>query len=232
MNPDGSLNSKENYYQYATEPITGYPVYSYYEDFFYTYRTNFTKRFAEYIAGQLVMVKRLSNRWMLDASVTVSSWKDKYKGEYIDPQNITYYDGAANNWMNARWQLKIAGLYQFPYSINFSMVFRAREGYVRSTYANYIDVPNIGTRGVYGSSGGGGIFGDERLPNFYEFDFRLEKVFQIAEKFRVTLAADCFNAMNNSHYLAQQNLLTSDIYGRATNILNPRVFRFGARFEF
>jgi hypothetical protein len=232
MNPDGSLNSKDNYYQYSADPVTGYPVYSYYNDFFYTYRTNFTKRFSEYIAGQLVLVKRLSHRWMLDASVTISSWKEKYNGEFINPQNIPYYDGAANNWMNSRWQVKIAGLYQFPYAINFSMVFRAREGYVRSTYANFTDIPNVGTSAVYGSPGGGGVFGDERLPDFYEFDFRLEKVFSISEKMRVTIAADCFNAMNYAHTLAQQNLLTSDIYGRPTNILNPRVFRFGARFEF
>ena len=232
MNPDGSLDSKENYYQYDTESNTGYPVYAKTNDFFYTYRTNFTKRFSEYIAGQLVFVKRLSNRWMLDASVTMSSWKDKYNGEYIDPQNLEYYDGAANSWMNARWQVKIAGLYQLPFSINFSMVFRAREGYVRGTYANFPDVPNVGNRAVYGGPGGGGKYGDERLPNFYEFDFRLEKVFLVTEKMRVTLAADCFNAMNYAHVLARQNLLTSTIFDRPTNILNPRVFRFGARFEF
>jgi hypothetical protein len=32
--------------------------------------------------------------------------------------------------------------------------------------------------------------------------------------------------------LSRQDLITSTIFGRPTQILNPRVFRFGARFDF
>jgi hypothetical protein len=242
MNPDGTLDSQLNYTLFGTDPVTQYPVYDKIADFYYTYRTNYHKRYADYIAGQLVFTKRLTRRWMLDASVTLSSWKDHYKGEYTDPQNVTYYDLGANSSMNSRWQVKISGLYQLPYDINLSTVFRAREGYVRGTYVRISDIPNIGSRSVYGNLDGGGKYGDQRLPSFYEIDLRIEKVFKVSERSRVTLSAESFNAFNSPLVLARQNLMssftwgdtpvTNVAFGRTTNILNPRVFRFGARFDF
>ena len=172
---------------------------------------------------------------MMDASVTYSSWREYYKNEFIDPQNVEYYDAAANSSMNARWQFKLSGLYQFPFGINFSTVFRAREGYVRGTYAN-ASRPGIGTRGIYGNPDGGGKYGDIRMPTFYEIDLRLEKAFQISEKSRVVISADSFNAFNYAHVLSRQDYIgragtPNEQFGRALRILNPRVFRFGIRFE-
>jgi len=233
MAEDGSLETSANYYQYSTDPITDYPVYAKKNNiYFYRYRTNFSKRNTKYYAGQLVLLKRLSNRWMMDASFTYSTWKEYYEGDYIDPQNLEYYDGAANQSMNARWQFKLSGLYQFPFGINAGCVFRAREGYVRGTSVRVTKVPGIGTRTVMGNPDSGGKYGDVRYPNFYELDLRIEKAFQITETSKVTMSCDAFNALNYSHTLATQDLITSDIFGRATRILNPRVFRFGIRFEF
>jgi len=237
MNQDGELDSSSNYPLSGNEPITGYPVYGRVDDydFWYYFRTNFSKRHTKYYAGQLVLLKRLSNRWMMDASVTYSDWTEYYENEFIDPQNVEYYDGAANSSMNARWQLKLSGLYQFPFGINFSTVFRAREGYVRGTYAN-ASRPGIGTRGIYGNPDGGGKYGDIRMPTFYEIDLRLEKAFQISEKSRVVISADSFNAFNYAHVLSRQDYIgragtPNEQFGRALRILNPRVFRFGIRFE-
>jgi hypothetical protein len=231
MSSDGTLETKDNYYIAGTEPITGYPIYGKYADFFYSYRTNYPNRYTDYMAGQLVLIKRLSNKWMLDASFTLTSWKLHYKGDYTDPETVAYFEGGSNSWLNSRWQLKCSGLYQFPLGINASWVFRAREGYVRGTYLR-VDRPGMGMSTIYGLSTGGGKYGDTRLPNFYELDFRIEKVFQLSEKSKIVVAADAFNALNNAHVLSEQDLITSDIFGRTTKILNPRLFRFGVRFEF
>ena len=232
MNPDGTLDSKDNYVLYSTDPVTGFPVYDKVNDFFYTFRTNYPHRYSDYIAGQLVLTKRLSHRWMMDASVTLSQWKDHYKGDFTDPQNVTYYDLGANSSMNSRWQVKFSGLYQLPYGINVSTVFRAREGYVRGTYVTVSDIPQIGSRTVYGDPDGGGRYGDVRLPTFYQLDLRLEKVFRVSDRSRMTISADSFNSFNSALVLSRQDLITSTIFGRPTQILNPRVFRFGARFDF
>jgi len=208
------------------EQETGQPIYELLEDYNYEYRTNYKKRHTKYFAGQFVLIKRLSNRWMLDASFTYSSWKRYYEGEYTDPHNIWHFDEGVDSTMNSRWQFKTSGLYQFPFGINASVVFRAREGYVLQPYAK-TSRPGLGSSTFYQ-----GLRGDERLPNFYMLDFRLEKVFQVGENSRVIVSMDAFNALNSNHELDQEQLLTDEGFGKTIKILNPRVFRFGVRFNF
>jgi hypothetical protein len=128
--------------------------------------------------------------------------------------------------MNSRWQFKTSGLYQFPFGVNVSWVFRAREGYVLQPYVKE-PRPGLGNSTFYD-----GVRGEYRLPAFYELDFRLEKVFQVGERSRVILSADAFNALNSNHELNRDQLITSERFDTVNKILNPRVFRFGIRFDF
>jgi len=208
------------------EPETGQPIYELLEDYNYSFRTNYEKRHTRYLAAQIVLIKRLSNRWMLDTSFTLSSWDRYYEGEYTDPHNIWHYDEGVNSNMNSRWQFKSSGLYQFPFGINISWVFRAREGYVIQPYAK-ARRPGLGTSTFYK-----GKRGDDRLPTFYELDLRLEKVFQIGESSRVIVAVDAFNALNSNHTLRQETYIVDPMFGRTIKILNPRVFRIGVRYNF
>jgi len=59
----------------------------------------------------------------------------------------------------------------------------------------YVQVfrPGIGWSDLYGNPDGGGKFGDQRLPSFWELDLRAEKVFTISETATVTVSADAFN---------------------------------------
>jgi hypothetical protein len=179
---------------------------------------------------------------MMDSSVTLSDWKQYYKGDFIDPQNIEYFDGGVvapgsggsgltGIFVNSRWMFKLSGLYQLPYGINVSGTFVAREGYILRT-----DVlatrPGIGNASVYGSPDGGGMFGDERLPNFWLLNFRLEKIFKTGERSYVALSVDGFNLTNSAHALKQQTRMTAANFGEDMRILNPRVFRIGIRFNF
>jgi hypothetical protein len=163
---------------------------------------------------------------MMDASFTYSDWKRHYEGDYTDPHNIPYYNGGVNSWMNSRWQFKVSGLYQIPIGLDVSWVFRAREGYVLDNFLKE-DRPGYSTQSFYQ-----GVRGDARLPAFYELDFRLQKVFQVGERSRVILSVDAFNVLNSNHELNRDQLITSDNYGKVNKILNPRVLRFGVRFDF
>jgi hypothetical protein len=179
---------------------------------------------------------------MLDASFTYSDWKQKYEGDVVDPTNIEYYDGGVvapgsggsgltGIYVNSRWMGKLSGLVQLPYGVNFSGVFVAREGYVKLTDVR-VTRPGIGVSSIYGSPGGGGKFGDERLPTFWVLNLRLEKLFRIGDMGTVALAVDGFNISNAATALKQQTRITSENYGQDLRILNPRVFRFGIRFNF
>jgi len=90
----------------------------------------------------------------------------------------------------------------------------------------------LGINELYGSPEGGGKFGDERLPAFWVLNFRLEKVFEISEGTRVVLAADAFNITNSAHSLKKETSIVSPDFDQDLRILNPRVFRFGIRFNF
>jgi hypothetical protein len=209
------------------EEETGQIIYEIVDDYNYYYRTNYKKRHSKYLAAQVVLIKRLSNRWMTDTSFTLSSWKRYYEGEYTDPHNISHFDEAVNANMNSRWQFKSSGLYQLPFGgINIGWVFRARDGYVIQPYVKE-ERPGLGQSTFYK-----GKRGDDRMPSFYELDFRLEKVFHVLDNARVIISVDAFNALNNHHELNRDELITSDRFNTVNKILNPRVFRFGVRFDF
>ena len=247
MFADGTVDSASNYYDAGTGPETGATYYGRYESTPYRHWDNFDKRYERYLAGQIVFKKRLSNKWMLDASFTYSDWKEFQKGEFLvrdtssnagGLNNQAFFDegmvapesggsGIQDIFVNSRWMIKFSGLYQAPYGFNIAGVFRAREGYVIRTYES-ISIPGIATRDIYGP----GKFGDDRLPAFWELDLRLEKVFNVTETSSVVIAVDAFNITNSSHVLKTEASLTADDYGVAQRILNPRVVRFGIRFNF
>jgi len=207
------------------------------------------------LGGQVVLTKRLSNRWMMNASFTYSDWRRYYEGEYLGTMydllypsmfyglsNQEYFDGGVMApesggsgeryiFSNTRWIFKLSGLYQLPYGFNISGSVNAREGYVNPTYLQ-VFMPGIGYEDLFGSPDGGGKYGDERLPNFWVINLRLEKVFNISESSTVTLAADVFNLTNSAHVLKQERRIDADNFGQAQQILSPRVFRFGIRFSF
>ncbi len=246
---DGTVDSASNYYEIGTGPETGATYYGRTARPPYEYMTNYDKRYDRYLAGQIVLKKRLTNKWMLDASFTYSEWKTFNKGEYLDLldpaagltggiNNATYYDGGVNApessgsgvegiFVNSRWQFKFSGLYKMPYGFNIAGVFRAREGYVIRG-EEQVSLTGIGTGVIYGP----GKFGDLRLPDFWMLDLRLEKVFNVTETSSVVLAVDAFNITNSAHVLKQEPRLDAATFGDAQRILNPRVIRFGVIFNF
>jgi len=63
-------------------------------------------------------------------------------------------------------------------------------------------------------------------------NLRLEKAFEISESSSVTLAVDAFNLTNSAHILKKVYRIDSPDYDQTLRILNPRVIRFGIRFDF
>jgi len=260
---DGTLETRANYFYQATEPVTGADYYGRLARPIGSYRTNYVdgtlqgddtvngttmrQSYERYIAGEIVLKKRMSHNWMLDGSFTMSSWRyfngndptewpynlnnyDYYEGGVVAPQSGG--SGISAVWVNARWMAKLAGLYQFPYGISGSFAFQAREGYVLPPFMT-VSATRIGNINVNANEPGNiGKFGDRRLPNFYELSLRIEKTFNVSEKLRFTFAGDCFNVFNAATALEQQGRLSSSYFGGTMRILNPRVFRAGVRVDF
>ncbi len=202
--------------------------------FSYRYRTNHRKAYDQYLGGQLVFTKRLSDRWMLHGSFTYSDWKRYYKGEYLGvlddlsardeynygPNNEAYFDGGVvapesggsgseGVFVNSRWVAKISGLYELPLGISISGVVLARDGYPIRPY-NVVNLPGIGDENIYGNPGG--KFGDVRLPAFWTLSFRVEKTVNISDTASVALAMDAFNVTDSAQSLKKETALTASNY--------------------
>ncbi len=56
---------------------------------------------------------------------------DYLNGAPYSPRSIR---GAADVYVNSRWQFKLSGLYQLPWDISLTAVLSAQEGYVLGNY--------------------------------------------------------------------------------------------------
>ena len=221
-------------YWACSKPKPAGVVYQYHPDYWQDYK-----------GLELILSKRLSNNWMVDASLTLQDWRRHYDSAaaYIDPTNHEPVDllnnrpmayesrgsGLGNVYPNATWMFKFAGLYQLPYGFNISATFIARQGYIAPVHYS-AQRPSNGwgsTIGVYIKP-----YGEERLPNFYILNARLEKVFDLQKYGKLYLSVDGFNLTNAAIALAKEFSASSSNFGKITQVTNPRVFRFGVRYEF
>jgi hypothetical protein len=219
-----------------------------------------------YYGADLVFNKRLSNKWMMNASFTLQNQKTYWGTDFFDPTNQWCYDGKAyGDWgggasgktsvlMYTRWMAKISGLYQLPYGFNISGTFNAREGWKIPQYF-VIDLTSA-LAPNYAVGHAVTVYKDNDLelahPTFYNITFRLEKRINIGAG-RMYLMADVFNLLNSNMpirgYSAydgyayyrpdaagtgrqQYSSYTYPYNNRLNEILNPRIWRFGVRFEF
>jgi hypothetical protein len=219
-----------------------------------------------YYGIDFIFNKRLSNKWMMNASFTLQDQKTYWGTDYFDPTNQWCSDGKTyGDWgggasgktsvlMYTKWMAKLTGLYQLPYGFNVSGTVNAREGWKIPQYY-YINYDNTGLAPNYVADHQAYIMKANDTakshPTFYNVTFRLEKRINVGAG-RMYLMADVFNLLNSNMPIRGysdydgQIYMTNDGTGtpvqydwyryayddRLNEILNPRIWRFGVRFEF
>jgi hypothetical protein len=215
-----------------------------------------------YAGVDLVLNKRLSNKWYMNASFTYQDQRNHWGSNFLDPTNQWMSDGKPYGmWgggasgktavlMYTRWMAKLTALYQLPYGFDVSGTFNAREGWKIPNYY-YIyqaESPNPAynwTTSLYTQEAT-----KDSLPTFYNITLRLEKKIDIGAG-KLYLMADVFNLLNSAILNRAYDAYFGDAYftgatqdpgldgswvnptnRRYNEILNPRIWRFGARFEF
>jgi Carboxypeptidase regulatory-like domain len=212
--------------------------------------------FRTYLGLDLAFTKRLSNRWFLNASVTLQDQRTHWGDSYIDPTNKWAFDGKPyGNWasgaggktsvqMYSRWIVKLSGLYQLPWGITASATLLAREGWKIPTYLTLAYAGDEAWSGLYKSNT---VYVQaptkDGLPVFRNLSLRLEKSFVLGTG-KMVLMADVFNALNSAtvnraydayygvYYVDTEESVANPYNGLYNEILNPRIWRFGVRFEF
>jgi hypothetical protein len=215
-------------------------------EFFVT--TNLPGYSREYKGLELIATKRLSNRWMLRGNVSFNDWTEQCtRGSAAFPNPTPGFGNCpggqftqrsagsgsfGNVFLNARWTYNLTGLYQLPWDFNLGASLTGRQGYPEPFRVNSSELDNVNSDvNILPES-----IGSRRFSNVYELDLRVAKDFRFFNRVGVTLSADLFNAPNQRTVLQRQTTLigsgSSASLGNITEMQSPRVWRFGARFNF
>ncbi len=203
----------------------------------------------DYLGVTLSVTKRLSNRWRLGGHVTYNDWEWKAGSEFlrfddptdttVDNNTLALQDGnevvgersagsgdKGDVWAGSRWLLNINGLYQVapdkPWGFNVGASITGREGFISPPY---VPVGGPSRRVQIGS------IDSFRNDDILLLDMRLDKEFKFGDT-SFTLGIDGFNLLNEDYVLQRQRNLSAGTANEVREILSPRVFRVGLKFQF
>lgn len=210
-----------------------------------------------YDGVDLILTKRLSNRWMMRGSFSYNINK-QHSGANgcVDPTNTLPGQSADTGNPSTNYTAESCGdnIYVATRStgsgdksavfLNSKWQFNVNAMYqlpmnfnIAASIFGRQGYPIVPFRRVAGSDG---YIRDVvvvttdalRYSNVFEFDMRLEKLIPITQTANVTLSADCFNITNQSTVLQRFNRLARTNSGLIKEIQSPRIWRFGARVSF
>jgi hypothetical protein len=201
----------------------------------------------QYLGLEVQATKRLADRWMARIGFSSNKHTEHFSGTdgIQDP-------GASTTWANIeggafmtgtagsgkseiymvlpRYQLNASGLYQFAHGINVAASLVAREGYGMPFFEPVESAdPLLPEKRVLLVDPR-----DSRLGGVATFDLRGEKAFNFSNR-ELVLSLDLFNVFNSSTVLGRQYDVTATGntgYDQPLEIMNPRLLRFGVRFQF
>jgi hypothetical protein len=183
-----------------------------------------------YKGWEFIARKRFTDRWMASASLTLNDTTIDFKdaASYEDPTNLEMLDGYQTGTLNTRWVGKISGLYILPKDVELSALYNFRDGVPAALeILSPARTGGLGSIGVYIRP-----WGEDRTPDFHQVDVRLGKTFAVWRNQRLIASMDVFNLLNANTILnivERQNAANANF---PTDILAPRVVRFGVRYAF
>jgi hypothetical protein len=192
--------------------------------------TNDTRNNADFHTMEFALNKRFSNKWMLLSSFgyTWSTMIHSASGArsfVYRPADLMWGDGGKER--DTLWNYKVVGRYVMPYDIGFSGSWKVQSGF---NYARTISVtmPIEGARTIRVQP-----IDSNRYPSVGILDFRLDKTVEFGKFGKVTPMLDIFNIMNSGVPTTVRTTNTATApFNDVTAILNPRVIRFGFRYNF
>jgi hypothetical protein len=188
-----------------------------------------------YKGVDLTATKRFSNRWQMAVAATIQdnpSYFPSGTASFINPTGQQFQDGVSTL---SRYIFKAQGSYSFPWDINVSANFNWNEGGTRT-------LTITGPGAVYGGTTGtinyATLETDPRDTFRFDavrlLDLGVQKTFSMrGGKNRIKLTVDGFNMLNEATiqgYVSGNQSLAG--FTQPDSIVPPRVFRFGATFNF
>ncbi len=193
----------------------------------------------QYHGVDIVLVKRMSNNWMLNVGASLNNptvfYGDRPVTSIGNPtpvDNDPLATGAAlapranGSYMNSKWQMNVNGSYQLPWDLLVSGNLFARQG-SPFPVVRQASIGVDGTASVLVSPQVDTV----RLDNLHSLDLRVGKKVKVGRG-SFSLSADVFNVLNANTTLAAQTNIASPNFQLISLNLSPRILRFGARVQF
>jgi hypothetical protein len=174
----------------------------------------------DYHTVEIALNRRFSSGWMVLTSFG-HTWR--YTGsDAYRPADRLWLDENGQE-QRTLWNYKLIGRYTLPFDIGLSGSWKLQSG---EQWGRTVSVrfPNDGTRTVRVEP-----LNANRAPSVSIIDFRFDKSFRYRGT-RLTAMVDIFNAANYGTVTDYRD--TTVNYQEVTEILDPRVVRFGVRFNF
>jgi len=192
--------------------------------------TNDKRNNADFHTMEFALNRRFSGKWMMLGSFgyTWSTMQHAASGArtfVYRPFDMMWGDGGKET--DTLWNYKVVGRYVMPFDIGFSGSWKVQSGF---NYARTISVtmPVEGARTIRVQP-----IDSNRYPTVGILDFRLDKTVKFGKFGKVTPMLDVFNILNSGVPTTVRTTNTATApFNDVTAILNPRVIRFGFRFNF
>ena len=198
--------------------------------------TNPEDAYRRYRGIEFSAMKRMSDRWQLQGSWVISKIEGNYNNtsnagnsatEYNDPNTDPRFqpfrEGRLTN--DNTHIAKVLGTFRAPWGIMASGAYFFTTG---QTFNRTLRSPSI-------PQGRKDLFierrGTQRYDDRKQFDFKLEKQFQIGSDRRLGVTFEGFNVFNNAAITAR-TVRSGSSYFEPTGLVNPRRFRIGGVFRF
>jgi hypothetical protein len=196
-----------------------------------------------YSGVDLTLNKRFSNRWQMQAAMTVQTNPNYYptgSTTFVNPTGREFREGYFATDGPGRYLFKLNGSYQLPWEITVAGDLNITDGAIRNRTIN-------GPGSVYGGADANGAattisystlsfepVGTTRFEPIKLLDLGLQKSFQLrGAANRVKLMLDVFNLFNiNTITSFSSNVVSLAGYVQPTAVVPPRVFRVGAGLTF
>jgi hypothetical protein len=192
--------------------------------------TNDDRNDADFHTAEFAINRRFANRWMLLTSFgytwsTMNHNQNAARSFVYRPFDLMWGDEGKET--STLWNYKLVGRYVLPFDIGFAGSWKVQSGF---NYARTISVtmPIEGARTIRVQP-----IDSNRYPSVSILDFRLDKSFDLGKFGKVMPMLDVFNILNSGVPTTVRTTNTATApFNDVTAILNPRVIRFGFRYNF